>query len=67
MKPTANCRRVGCGLAVALALTPGNSASAQKQTFGDVRVMSTLPPKADITAFSLNVRYGPKADTFGTR
>ena len=39
------------------------SALGQKQTLGHVRVMSALPPKADITAAQTNVRFLPKADS----
>jgi len=35
------------------------SALGQKQTLGHVRIMSALPPKADIT---LHVRYVPNCD-----
>jgi len=34
----------------------------QKQTSAHVRVMSALPPKADIGTQSWNVRFVPKAD-----
>jgi hypothetical protein len=33
-----------------------------KRTSQDVRVMSALPPKADIPQRNLNVRFGPQAD-----
>ena len=38
------------------------SAMGHKQTSRDVRVMSALPTKADISACNWNVRYGPQAD-----
>src|SRR5262249_6761801 len=38
------------------------SALGQKQTLEDLRLMSALPPKADIGTRSRNVRYVPKAD-----
>src|SRR6516162_3471168 len=38
------------------------SALGQKQTSAHIRVMSALPPKADITAAQTNVRFVPKAD-----
>src|SRR5262245_50855815 len=38
------------------------SALGQKQTSLHVRVMSALPPKADIGTQSWNVRFVPKAD-----
>jgi hypothetical protein len=38
------------------------SALGQKQTSAHVRVMSALPPKADIEKFPWNVRFVPKAD-----
>jgi hypothetical protein len=38
------------------------SALGQKQTLRNVRLMSALPPKADIETRSQNVRYVPKAD-----
>jgi len=38
------------------------SALGQKQTSGQVGVMSALPPKADIGTQSGNVRFVPKAD-----
>ena len=38
------------------------SALGQKQTSEDVKAMSALPPKADITKCDWNVRYVPKAD-----
>jgi hypothetical protein len=38
------------------------SALGQKQTLKPVRVMSALPPKADIGTQSRNVRFVPKAD-----
>src|SRR5215472_15402633 len=38
------------------------SALGQKQTSAHVRVMSALPPKADIGTQSWNVRFVPKAD-----
>jgi len=38
------------------------SDGGQKQTSAHVRVMSALPPKADIGTQSWNVRFVPKAD-----
>jgi hypothetical protein len=38
------------------------SALGQKQTLGKVKLMSALPPKADIGTQSWNVRFVPKAD-----
>jgi hypothetical protein len=38
------------------------SALGQKQTFAAQKGMSALPPKADIGAAQINVRYGPIAD-----
>ena len=38
------------------------SALGQKQTSVHVRVMSALPPKADIGTQPWNVRFVPKAD-----
>jgi len=38
------------------------SALGQKQTSAHIRVMSALPPKADITTAQTNVRFVPKAD-----
>src|SRR5262249_25936988 len=38
------------------------SALGQKRTSAHVRVMSALPPKADIESQSRNVRFVPKAD-----
>src|SRR6516225_7053625 len=38
------------------------SALGQKQTSGHVRVMSALPPKADIAEGNRDVRFVPKAD-----
>jgi len=38
------------------------SALGQKQTFGSVRLMSALPPKADIAESEWHVRFVPKAD-----
>src|SRR5215469_2004615 len=46
--------QVGSGLAM--------SALGQKQTLGKVRLMSALPPKADIGTQPRNVRFVPKAD-----
>ena len=39
------------------------SALGQKRTFGHVRAMSALPPKADIGTHSRDVRFVPKADS----
>ena len=41
---------------------PLMSALGQKQTFGCVRLMSALPPKADIGTQPLNVRFVPIGD-----
>jgi hypothetical protein len=41
---------------------PLMSALGQKRTSTHVRVMSALPPKADIRQRELNVRFVPKAD-----
>jgi hypothetical protein len=41
---------------------PLMSALGQKRTLGKVRLMSALPPKADIGTQSWNVRFVPKAD-----
>ena len=38
------------------------SALGQKQTSAHVRVMSALPPKADIDQHAGDVRFVPKAD-----
>jgi len=38
------------------------SALGQKQTLGKARLMSALPPKADIGIQSRHVRFVPKAD-----
>jgi hypothetical protein len=38
------------------------SALGQKQTLRLVRLMSALPPKADIAERQLDVRFVPKAD-----
>ena len=38
------------------------SALGQKRTSGHVRVMSALPPKADIAERNWDVRFVPKAD-----
>jgi hypothetical protein len=38
------------------------SALGQKQTSARVRVMSALPPKADIAERDCHVCFGPKAD-----
>ena len=42
--------------------TPSMSALGQKQTWEKVRLMSALPPKADIRQCSYDVRFVPKAD-----
>ena len=39
------------------------SALGQKQTFKRLRVMSALPPKADIAECDCNVRFVPKVDS----
>ena len=41
---------------------PLMSALGQKRTFGKVRVMSALPPKADMDQHRCDVRFVPKAD-----
>jgi|GEM_PF-1032592 len=38
------------------------SALGQKQTYAVQKAMSALPPKADIGAAQINVRFGPEAD-----
>jgi hypothetical protein len=38
------------------------SALGQKQTFAPQKVMSALPPKADMCGAARDVRYGPIAD-----
>jgi hypothetical protein len=38
------------------------SALGQKQTFTPQKVMSVLPPKADVCGATRDVRFGPKAD-----
>jgi hypothetical protein len=38
------------------------SALGQKRTLGFVRVMSALPPKADIDRCGLHVRFVPETD-----
>jgi hypothetical protein len=38
------------------------SALGQKQTFAPQKVMSALPPKADISRHDRHVRFVPKAD-----
>jgi len=43
-------------------LKPPTSALGQKQTLEQVRVMSALPPKADIGTRPCDVRFVPKAD-----
>ena len=43
----------------------GMSALGQKQTLELLRLMSALPPKADIETQSQNVRFVPKADIHG--
>ena len=37
------------------------SALGQKRTFAPQKVMSALPPKADICSAARDVRFGPKA------
>jgi hypothetical protein len=39
------------------------SALGHKQTFGIFRLMSALPPKADINERDRDVRFVPKADS----
>src|SRR5262249_250779 len=41
---------------------PPMSGLGQKQTLGHVRIVSALPPKADIETQSRDVRFVPKAD-----
>jgi hypothetical protein len=41
---------------------PHMSALGQKQTFAPQKVMSALPPKADMCGATRDVRFGPKAD-----
>jgi hypothetical protein len=43
------------------------SALGQKQTFALQQVMSALPPKADIGAAQINVRFVPIADIEGSK
>jgi hypothetical protein len=43
------------------------SALGQKQTFAPQKVMSALPPKADICGATRDVCYGPKADIANSR
>jgi hypothetical protein len=43
-------------------IPPQMSALGQKQTSAHVRVMSALPPKADIRCRDQHVRFLPKAD-----
>ena len=38
------------------------SVQGQKRTFGNLRRMSALPPKADIAESDWDVRFVPKAD-----
>ena len=38
------------------------SALGQKQTFGKVRLMSAIPPKADMNQSCRDVRFVPQAD-----
>jgi hypothetical protein len=38
------------------------SALGQKQTFKRLRLMSALPPKADIDGYGRDVRFVPEAD-----
>jgi hypothetical protein len=38
------------------------SALGQKRTFAVQKVMSALPPKADMCGANTDVRFGPKAD-----
>src|SRR5262249_9652910 len=40
----------------------GRRPQHQKQTFAVRKVMSALPPKADMCGATRDVRYGPKAD-----
>jgi hypothetical protein len=42
---------------------PLMSALGQKQTFKRVRLMSAIPPKADIAERRCHVRFVPKADS----
>ena len=41
------------------------SALGQKRTLGPLRLMSALPPKADIRQRNCDVRFVPKADVRG--
>jgi hypothetical protein len=43
----------------------GMSALGHKRTFGIFRLMSALPPKADIDSVFYDVRFVPKADSRG--
>ena len=43
------------------------SALVQKQTLEKVRVMSALPPKADMVQHDCDVRFVPKADSCTSR
>src|SRR5262249_35943344 len=57
------------GIAVPQPRQPANwlmaamSALGQKQTFKRLRLMSALPPKADINQHHCDVRFVPKADS----
>jgi hypothetical protein len=43
------------------------SALGQKQTFAPQKVMSALPPKADMCGATRDVRFGPKATILNGR
>jgi hypothetical protein len=47
-------------------MLPAMSALGQKRTLEHVRVMSALPPKADIAECDCDVRFVPKADIHGS-
>src|SRR6476660_7706822 len=55
---SADCRRE---MSVCLTHRP-MSALGQKQTFAPQKLMSALPPKADMCGATGDVRFGPKAD-----
>jgi hypothetical protein len=38
------------------------SALGHKRTFASQKVMSALPPKADMCGTTMDVRYGPEAE-----
>jgi hypothetical protein len=41
------------------------SGLGQKRTLGRVRIMSAIPPKADMRQRNCDVRFGPLADIAG--